>query len=300
MNERVRTRLLKLTVFLIILNMYVCIVAADFLVCRYIERFAEGSEWMYSVLYCVVLAVSFKVLVLEKGFRLTKRMLLCLTAAVCIAALAIGGIAAYFNSEKVHNFFTKNRDNSLIATVWYYEKEYMGSIYKFDIYGDRRVVYNYSYIPDEKTEFSPDIMDRVDAQEPPLLSSQPEGSCFISGHKYNNIVSRLELLQDKEQPDETPVVRNQYRPELACYMYYKGEIHNISSSDETLKNDMLLSLFKCTGYNNPDDLWGWDDLVDYEREKNWSVFVKIFKPCLCVEIILMIAAFILFIKKKQA
>lgn len=300
MSEQVRIRLLKLIVFLIILNMYVCIIVANFLVCRYIEIFAEGAEWIYSVLYCFVLAVAFKEFILEKGFKLTKKRVMVLGISIVTMVLTIGGIAIYFNSEAVHNFFMRNEDNSLTATVWYYEKEYMGNIYKFDIYGDRRVVYSYSHIPNEEIEFSLDIMDKVDAEEPPLLTSQPEGSCFISEYKYNNIVSRLELLQDEEQPLENPVVQNPYRPELVCYMYYKGEIHNISNLNETLRNDMLLDLFKCTGYNNPDDLWGWDDLVDYEREKSWSVFVKIIKPCLCIEIILLIAAFILFKMKNKA
>ena len=292
-------KLLKKTIFLIILNMFICAIMADFMVCRFIERFAAGSEWVYLFIYIVVIAVAFKELILEKGFKLTKKMVMVLGISIVTVALTIVGIAIYFNSETVHNFFMKNGDNSLTATVWYYEKRYMGNIYKFDIYGDRRVMYSYSHIPDKEVEFSPDIMNKVEAEESPLLASQPEGSCFISGYKYNNIVSRLELLKDKEQPLENPVVQNQYRPELVCYMYYKGEIHNISNLSEGLRNDMLLDLFKCTGYNNPDDLWGWDDLVDYEREKNWSVFVKIIKPCLGIEIILSTVAFILFKMKNK-
>lgn len=279
--------------FLILFILVICCISYLMLICKFTLIYYDKA-YLYALSVLIIFIGIFELLFRVSIAKIVKKYPKMDAFACIFIVLFLVSVGAYFKIDKIHNIFSTDISEEKVATVWYYRNMEYGQIYRFDVYNDRKVEFQYAYLPKNFSEFNVNIMEVAKQNMIVPLNKTTDGYRFISKYKYNRLISCFQLLKDEQCLDGNELQSKCSNDEFKTYIHYNGVLHNISDVyNSDLTKDIVLSLYKCISFDSPLNLTGWYELVDYEKTKSKILFLKIFKYCIFSELVVL-TLFVIF------
>ena len=273
-NLKLIFKILKLSLVLIVI---ICIISGSFLLCRFYSGY-RGQEWILLIFALGIFSIFF-----ETIFEINEETMLKIGFSVLGIIMLLSVFAvSYFKNDTIHSILNKNDGAELSATIWYFSKYEQGDIYKFSIFDNGKVCYQYSLMPFDLDKFDTNIMDKAKAKTSRQLKMS-DGMVYVTRSKYDKLIGSLDKIKARGNDADN------YDQRYMCYAYYDGSVINMSSPANVLKKEILTDIFNSINFYDPYPLTSYDELSSYVKNK-WK---NIFTDILQVSIYLFVA--ILFI-----